>query len=319
LTWEYWLILFSTSCYANLLGLNISSALNSIITIYILIPFILVPQLLLGGALIKFDDLHQEFSNEKYVPVVGDLMVSRWAYEALSVAQFKHNDYQRHFFDVEQKMSEASFQSNYVLPRLETLVKDLAQKQDWSEDGYELELLSNELKKLHTRYGVKPFELLDSFEPVYFNQSLATRALDYILTVKEVFKNRYLVAAEKKDSIYYALVDKMGKDQFNQLRNDYFNESISDIVTNRNQLEKIELSNAELIQKKDPIFKLPYSDYFRAHFYSPIKMVGGYAIDTVWFNAMAIWIYTALLYYILINDYLKKFLNTFSGKKKKKN
>ncbi|MFT5570171.1 MAG: ABC-type multidrug transport system ATPase subunit, partial [Cyclobacteriaceae bacterium] len=80
----YWIILFSTSCFANMVGLNISAALNSIITIYILIPFILVPQLLLGGAMISFDDLHSNFTNKKYVPVVGDLMVSRWAYEALS-------------------------------------------------------------------------------------------------------------------------------------------------------------------------------------------------------------------------------------------
>ena len=49
MTFFYWVILFSTSCFANMVGLNISSALNSIITIYILIPFILVPQLLLGG------------------------------------------------------------------------------------------------------------------------------------------------------------------------------------------------------------------------------------------------------------------------------
>jgi len=49
MTFHYWLILFSTSCFANMLGLNISSALNSVITIYILIPFILVPELLFSG------------------------------------------------------------------------------------------------------------------------------------------------------------------------------------------------------------------------------------------------------------------------------
>ncbi|MCK4746450.1 MAG: ABC transporter permease, partial [Bacteroidales bacterium] len=36
MTFSYWLILFTTSCSANLLGLNISSGLNSVITIYIL-------------------------------------------------------------------------------------------------------------------------------------------------------------------------------------------------------------------------------------------------------------------------------------------
>ncbi len=46
MTFQYWLVLFTTSCCANIIGLNLSSALNSVITIYILIPFIIIPQLL---------------------------------------------------------------------------------------------------------------------------------------------------------------------------------------------------------------------------------------------------------------------------------
>ena len=80
MTFHYWLVLFSTSCFANLLGLNLSSALNSVITIYILIPFILVPELLFSGVMVKFDELHTSITSKVYVPVVGDLMTSRWAY-----------------------------------------------------------------------------------------------------------------------------------------------------------------------------------------------------------------------------------------------
>ncbi|MDX2432230.1 MAG: ATP-binding cassette domain-containing protein, partial [Bacteroides sp.] len=78
----YWLILFSTSCFANLMGLNISSGLNSVITIYILVPFLLIPQILFCGVLVKFDKLNRSISNQQVVPVIGDLMTSRWAYEA---------------------------------------------------------------------------------------------------------------------------------------------------------------------------------------------------------------------------------------------
>src|SRR5690606_17901510 len=35
---RYWLVLFTATCFANMLGLNISSAFNSAVTIYILIP-----------------------------------------------------------------------------------------------------------------------------------------------------------------------------------------------------------------------------------------------------------------------------------------
>ena len=57
--WRHWLILFSTSCFGNMMGLNISAGMKSVISIYILIPVVLVPQILLGGAMIRFDDLHQ--------------------------------------------------------------------------------------------------------------------------------------------------------------------------------------------------------------------------------------------------------------------
>ncbi len=49
---RHWLILFSTACFGNLLGLNISAGMRTAISIYILIPLLLVPQLLLGGAMI---------------------------------------------------------------------------------------------------------------------------------------------------------------------------------------------------------------------------------------------------------------------------
>ena len=57
MTLSYWIVLFTTSCFANMLGLNISSAFNSVITIYILIPLILIPQLLFSGVMVKFDRL----------------------------------------------------------------------------------------------------------------------------------------------------------------------------------------------------------------------------------------------------------------------
>ena len=60
MTLSYWLIFFTTSCFANMMGLNISSAFNSVITIYILIPFIIIPQLLFSGVLVKFDRFEAE-------------------------------------------------------------------------------------------------------------------------------------------------------------------------------------------------------------------------------------------------------------------
>ena len=38
---EYWLMLFTVACFANILGLNISNTFNSAVTIYILIHLLI--------------------------------------------------------------------------------------------------------------------------------------------------------------------------------------------------------------------------------------------------------------------------------------
>jgi hypothetical protein len=314
LLFEYWIILFTTSCFANMLGLNISSALNSIITIYILIPFILVPQLLLGGAMLRFDDLHPAFTNKKYVPLIGDLMVSRWSYEALAVSQFKHNEYQKYFFEIEQELSESSFQSSYVVPRLTEITRGLMEVEDVNKYPSRFNQVRNQLEFISTHYDVQPFPLISSLTPDYFNEPIGDRLILYLENLNTLFKSRYNESVKQKDSIYYALVDSIGRDGFNKLKRDHYNEQLSDIMKNRNQIKKLYESRDLLIQKEDPIYTIPYSNYGRAHFYAPVKVIGSYKFDTVWFNITIMWILSVFLYFILVKDYLKKLLVTLSGK-----
>ena len=88
LGWAHWLLLFSVSCFANALGLNVSASFNSAKVIYILIPVLIIPQLLFSGIIVKFDKLHPWFASQKSVSWIGNVMASRWAYEGLAVTQF---------------------------------------------------------------------------------------------------------------------------------------------------------------------------------------------------------------------------------------
>ena len=65
---RYILILFSCSCLANMMGLNISSAFDSAVTIYILIPILIIPQLLLSGVVIPFDKFNPKVGAPKVFP-----------------------------------------------------------------------------------------------------------------------------------------------------------------------------------------------------------------------------------------------------------
>jgi ABC transport system ATP-binding/permease protein len=86
----FWLVLFSTSCFANVLGLNISASFNSAKVIYIIIPILIIPQLLFSGVIVRFDRLFPAISSQSSVPLIGNVMTSRWAYEAMAVHQFRN-------------------------------------------------------------------------------------------------------------------------------------------------------------------------------------------------------------------------------------
>jgi len=115
MTFSYWFVFFTTSCLANMIGLNISSAFNSVITIYILIPVIIIPQLLFSGVFVKFDRLHQgRFTSSEFVPVIGEMMPARWSFEALAVEQFKNNKYGKNFFNYNLEISQNDWYSIFL-------------------------------------------------------------------------------------------------------------------------------------------------------------------------------------------------------------
>ena len=119
------MILFSISCFANLLGLNISASFNSVKVIYILIPICIIPQLLFSGIIVSFDKLNPVFASKSHVPALGNVMASRWAYEALAVTQFKDNKFEQLFFKYDKQMSFANWKKDQWISNLQSKLKDV--------------------------------------------------------------------------------------------------------------------------------------------------------------------------------------------------
>jgi ABC-type multidrug transport system ATPase subunit len=121
---QYWLALFSIFVFANMMGLNISATFNSAVTIYILIPLLMIPQMALGGAMFSFDKLNRKIGSVDKVPVIAEFMASRWAYEGLMVYQFKSNEFnqigtsEENMFDINKRLSQADFKMVHYLPAL---------------------------------------------------------------------------------------------------------------------------------------------------------------------------------------------------------
>ncbi len=326
LTINYFLVLYSTACFANMLGLNISSALNSVVTIYILIPFILVPQLLLSGVIVKFDKLHKTFASHKYVPVVGDLMTSRWAFEALAVTQFKDNKWEKNFFEIERKKSYAEFRFNYLIPelinKLDGCDRYLAKPTQEVNMNKNLLIIHNEIEILEKSFSKKTFKKLDQLNKAKFNSDISENTRKYLESKKKYFLKKYNECTVEGDKRYTEISKKYSKEELISLKEDYFNNSLSELLTNKNSFQTVFETDDRLIQMTKPIFKDPESNYGRAHFYSPYKYLFGKKIDTLWFNIGFIWFTTLFMYIMLIFDGLKKLLNigdkiSFKRKKEK--
>lgn len=313
MTLYYWGVLFTVSCFANLVGLNISSALNSATNIYILIPFILVPQLLLGGAMIKFDELHHTISNQKNVPLVGDLMASRWAYEALAVAQFRYNDYEKHFFEVNQKISVNSVYRSFMIPEMAAINGALLQDSSrWNTNDKALQILANEVAILSSDFAFKRFEKESQLKSRRYTKEMGQLLENYFIEARQYFGDNYLQAQKERDLVYENLMNEIGKEGVIKLEKKYHNEFLSDLLTNRAQFDMVYIGEDQLIQKKDPIYMKPYSSIGRAHFYAPFKLLGSIKIATYAFNTLFIWAMSFILYVMLLNKTLKKVIGFFS-------
>lgn len=315
----YWMILFSTACFANMLGLNISSGMNSVVAIYILIPILLIPQLLLSGFTVKFDDLHKSLTSRVYVPLIGDLMTSRWAYEALAVEQFKNNRFEKHFYPYDQAMSEASFRTGFLIPRLQNLADECERRMDdpASEDliRHNLRVLQYELNRIGDNSTIYPFaaEYSEELEEGSFNEDLYEEISDYLTYARIQFQEAGRQAGIRKDKVYDVLVDSMGSDGVFRLRQEYTNNRLTEYLTNRMEVEKIIRVGDRLVQKKDPIYNIPESNIGRAQFYAPYKRFNNQLFETKWFNISIIWAFSFLLYVTLLLDVLRRIIGFFNS------
>jgi hypothetical protein len=312
----FWLILFSTSCFANLMGLNISSAFNSAVTIYILIPILLIPQLLLSGVVVKFDELNPKITAMDKVPLVGEIMASRWAFEAAMVTQFKDNQFEKPFFELDKKMGNSEYKNLYYVPTLMSKL-DYCHIHYRDEDPdilrkvrNDLTLLRNEIRHELDRFGHENLPDIEDLRLSRFTEETYGNTLHFLEVLKKVYIRRYNEALEEKERRIALMTDTPGKRQlFEKIKNENHNERIEDMVTNQNEALRIIEYNNKLVQKIYPVFHEPENPRhpldFRTIFYASSKHFLGKQVDTLWFNLGIIWIMTFFLVITLYYDILK--------------
>jgi ABC transport system ATP-binding/permease protein len=319
MTLAFWLVLFTTSCFANVIGLNVSSAFNSAVTVYVMIPLLLIPQMILSGLLFEFDKLNELLSTKGKVPVVADLMTSRWAYEAMAVHQFKNNEFQKPYYEYERDESNADFKSAYLSDELKNknqLILDLLDSKSDSiqkKISVNKNILYKELRDESFKEGIENLNLAEVFLKNGYTKEIGVLLDEYFAKYKKHYQNQYNKSAaliEKKMAFY----ESQG---FNiqQEKNHHFNESLADLVKNTTTKDRIIEYNGGLIQIINPVFQSPKPRHradYRTAFFLPEKNLLGILVDTYVFNLLIIWVMTIFFYITLYFELLRKGVSIFS-------
>jgi len=325
MAFAYWLILFSVAVFSNLLGLNISSAFDSVVAIYILVPLLLIPQILLCGVVVKFDDLQDKNADNDVVPLVGEFMASRWAFEALAVEQFKGNRYMARFFDMEKEMAQARFRSDILTTELIGQV-DLVDgwirlNKPANEITRKIRIIKNEIEELDNEKVLPKFQFAQSLVPEKFNNEIAELTKEHLNRLKVFHNKRYQSTKAEKDK----LINKLNKENGDQFLYDqkmkFHNKSLEVLVLNSETKQFFRKTANGYVQKIAPVYKNPDFNNGRAHFLASQKNIFIYSVDTFVFNLAVIWFMCTFLYISLYYNWLRKLLripDKFKISKKKK-
>jgi hypothetical protein len=281
------------------------------VAIYIVVPFLLVPQILLAGVIVKFDKLHYKFASHESVPFVADLMPSRWAYEALAVNQFVNNKYQQHFYEVEMRESNVTYDLQFLVPTLIQQIEDAETLYQREDDRFpdQLRVVRNGFDAI---YLTEAFPGQERFTFAAFTPLLADSTISWLRAYRSRLSNNREKLVKEKDRIYMDLKDSYeGNSGIISFKREYYNESLADLVLNRVDLHKIVEIDHKLIRKMEPGYMYPVLKNGRSHFFASVKRVGNLYMPAVVFNIAAIWIMTLVFYLILHFSLLRRILDFF--------
>jgi ABC transport system ATP-binding/permease protein len=326
---RYWLILFTCTCFANMLGLNISASFNSAVTIYILIPVLIIPQLLLSGVVISFDKFNPRVGKPVGIPFVGEVMASRWAFEAYMVTQFKDNPFAQQFYDLEQTAAQSDYKRLYFIPKLESkLAYCLNNRSAWRNPrdlnmAGALELLRNEIGHELEVVGKDMFPEVGQLAIGKFDSTVYVKASGFLKSLRQFYTKRLNRSSNAKDTLVEYLTSTTEKMELYKLFHDrYVNQAVSDAVKNVSSPARIIEYDGKLIQKIYPVYMNEHRPShifdFSANLYQPTKHFLGLHFDTLYFNIAVIWTMTLILFITLYFDALRKLIAILEGNRKYK-
>ena len=236
----WWLILFMTALLANLTGLLLSQCLNSVVAIYISIPMLLIPQILLCGLVVSFSDLTPK-STTGNVPIIGDLIPSRWSYEALAVTSFTDNPYKKPFFQTDKEKYENQFFNVGFLYELQSQLETMKDEEKRGKEvkPEHLKTIQANLPILTTFCEMEPYTGDYSYQSLY----------DYMQEAERILAKRCNKATLQADNIMSQMLRDIGKDAVLELKRNNHNNKLEDFVIGADQQRMLDVVDHHIVPR----------------------------------------------------------------------
>lgn len=287
----WWSLLWTTAFLANLTGLWLSQTLSSIVAIYISIPLLLIPQILLCGLVINFDDLNTSASQKNIVPLIGEVIPSRWTFEALMVEQFKSNTYNQPFFPIEKEKYLAQYYGNIHAQEVRNLVDKM-----YGIDSVSIrQTIQNELGILSRAARIAPIGKEESY-------------IHYLDKVTEALRQRAHNFTALLEQEQQKRIKTHDVAWFNNLKKKHHNAGIEELVMNVRSSRFYKESNHRIYPQIGFIYFEPDNYWGRAHFYAQQKNIAGNLISTYNFNLLILGFFVVLVIIAIFAEFPGKYI-----------
>lgn len=179
--------------------------------------------------------------------------------------------------------------------------------------AHELALIQRELAKEKMTLTGFDLEVLDRLTPDRIDEDVLEQVEASLQTLTHHYRTAYKDAERLKEARIAELTGtpearRVYFDELDRFRN----ESLTDLVTNKNDVHVIVEYEGELIQKNNPIYLEPMrSGFFGAQFYAPSKWLFGMRLPTVAANVLVLWGMVLILGLTLYYEAFPKLMKLF--------
>jgi ABC-type multidrug transport system ATPase subunit len=273
---SHMLVMFVVALFGNVLGLVISAWFKSAKVIYIVIPLLVIPQIIFGGAIIRFERFNPLFSKADAVPWFGNVMASRWGFEAVAVDLARNNPYDQHFGLWEDRIYRAAWRRDFWLAEM---------KQVEDDSLFASELLASEREL--TRWEGRPFSWPWTHrEEVDWGQ------------IKERYNTHYGEAFNARNELRAAVAEK---EDLVALKNRAHNDELWEWVLQDDRKHRAVRVKGQILQKSGPIHRYDDGTLGRhATMYMPFKSWAGLFLSTLAYNVLVLLGMSALMWAFLL-------------------